>query len=174
MNITLQIRTGLLSALLLIGAAGTRAAERTILAGHENGTPADAPSLRIDPLGAASPFNFVGAMHINSGASSFIRIWTSDRSGQEPMPVIVISRPELRGAAKQDPTHHRNVPPEPLRFPSLASRKQKHVMDPICGCRRTFGRYDTPAHVLVICQLRLDRLIAITAQFSSTALGSQP
>jgi secreted trypsin-like serine protease len=58
--------------LWLIIAAPSQAAEKAIMAGHENGAPPDVPSLRIDSLGAVSPFNFVGALQITSGAGSFI------------------------------------------------------------------------------------------------------
>lgn len=43
-----------------------------ILAGHENYLPADMPSLRIDVSGASSPFNFVGALSMQSDGRSYI------------------------------------------------------------------------------------------------------
>ena len=42
-----------------------------ILAGDEVALPADSPLIRHDPLEAASPFNFVGALAIASGGSSY-------------------------------------------------------------------------------------------------------
>jgi hypothetical protein len=42
-----------------------------ILAGGENDLPADFPSNRLDPLGASSPFNAVGALAIWSGGWNY-------------------------------------------------------------------------------------------------------
>jgi hypothetical protein len=42
-----------------------------IMAGGETALPADSPSKRLDPLGAASPFNAVGALAITSGGFSY-------------------------------------------------------------------------------------------------------
>jgi hypothetical protein len=42
-----------------------------IMAGDENSLPADSPAARLDPLGAASPFNVVGALQIISGGFSY-------------------------------------------------------------------------------------------------------
>ena len=42
-----------------------------IMAGGETELPADSPSHRLDPLGAASPFNAVGALAIASGGFNY-------------------------------------------------------------------------------------------------------
>lgn len=42
-----------------------------ILAGGETASPTDSPALRVDPLGAASPFNSIGALAISSGGFSY-------------------------------------------------------------------------------------------------------
>jgi len=42
-----------------------------ILAGGEFDLPADTPSQRIDSLGAASPFNFIGALELTVGAQAY-------------------------------------------------------------------------------------------------------
>jgi len=41
------------------------------MAGDETALPADSPAQRLDRLGAASPFNFVGALQIQSGGFSY-------------------------------------------------------------------------------------------------------
>jgi hypothetical protein len=43
-----------------------------IMAGDENGLPADSPANRLDTLGAASPFNAVGSLSISAGGFSYI------------------------------------------------------------------------------------------------------
>lgn len=42
-----------------------------ILAGDENSLPVDSPATRLDLLGAASPFNFVGALAVSSGGFNY-------------------------------------------------------------------------------------------------------
>ncbi len=42
-----------------------------IMAGGEFDSPEDRPSLRLDPLGASSSFNFVGALELSVGGSSY-------------------------------------------------------------------------------------------------------
>ena len=42
-----------------------------IMAGGETALPPDSPSNRLDPLGATSPFNAVGALAINSGGFNY-------------------------------------------------------------------------------------------------------
>ena len=44
---------------------------RAILAGGETAFPADSPAIRLDTLGAASPFNAVGALSINLGGFNY-------------------------------------------------------------------------------------------------------
>ena len=51
--------------LLLLGTQTHAATQRTIMAGGETSLPADSPAIRLDPLGSASPFNFVGALQIS-------------------------------------------------------------------------------------------------------------
>ena len=43
-----------------------------IMAGDEAALPADSPSHRLDPLGANSPFNAIGALDIHSGGGSYL------------------------------------------------------------------------------------------------------
>lgn len=47
------------------------ASAHAILAGGEFDLPEDRPSLRLDPGGASSPFNFVGALEMFTGNSSY-------------------------------------------------------------------------------------------------------
>ena len=59
--------TALFGALLLCPHTG-----HAILAGSEFGLPPDSPSKRIDPLTADSSFQAVGALHIDTGSSTFL------------------------------------------------------------------------------------------------------
>lgn len=54
----------------LLNVAATPQAQ-AVLAGDEAALPADSPAARLDMLGAASSFNFVGALQIQSGGFSF-------------------------------------------------------------------------------------------------------
>ena len=45
--------------------------QRTVLAGSSTGSPADSPTMRLDTQGAASPYNFVGALQVSSGTQIY-------------------------------------------------------------------------------------------------------
>ncbi len=44
---------------------------KTVTAGTASGTPSDSPTARVDSLGASSPFNFVGSLHITNGVQTY-------------------------------------------------------------------------------------------------------
>jgi hypothetical protein len=59
------------AAALLLAFAGFAPNAHAILAGGETALPPDSPAIRLDALGAASPFNAVGALAINAGGFSY-------------------------------------------------------------------------------------------------------
>ena len=61
----------LLGLAMLALALGTVPSVNGIMAGGETALPTDSPSNRLDPLGAASPFNAVGALAINSSGFNY-------------------------------------------------------------------------------------------------------
>jgi hypothetical protein len=65
-----QISRFIFVSALLIGSAALQPAH-AIIAGGETALPMDSPLLRVDPLGATSPFNAIGALAISAGGFSY-------------------------------------------------------------------------------------------------------
>jgi len=61
---------GVATAALMLGLASVTTVH-AIMAGGETALPADSPTSRLDPLGAASPLNAVGALAITSGGFNY-------------------------------------------------------------------------------------------------------
>ncbi len=61
---------GVATAALVLGLASVTPVH-AIMAGAETGLPSDSPSNRLDPLGAGSPFNAVGALAITSSGFNY-------------------------------------------------------------------------------------------------------
>ncbi len=71
---TRKILTALVALVVLTVRSATAAepgTHRTIMAGDETALPADSPANRLDPLGASSLFNAVGALAISSGGFNY-------------------------------------------------------------------------------------------------------
>jgi hypothetical protein len=64
-------RENFLAAALVFSTLGTALRVQGIMAGGETALPPDSPSNRLDPLAGVSPFNFVGALQIQSGGFSY-------------------------------------------------------------------------------------------------------
>lgn len=60
-----------LGVVVVLGVVGTTPPASAILAGDETALPADSPAARLDLLGAASPFNAVGALAISAGGFNY-------------------------------------------------------------------------------------------------------